>query len=62
MTMVGIHFEELKLKQLEIEVKALTALAAHGTPLQNSEACQKLREIAYPDLLAEEIEQETLHV
>lgn len=59
-TMVGTHYEQIKQKQKEIEVRALVALAAYGTPLQNSEACQKLREIAYPEILADKINQETL--
>ena len=59
--MVGIlTHETVKQKQQEIEVMALTALAAHGTPLQNSEACQKLREIAYPEILQDKINQEKL--
>ena len=58
--MVGIHYEELKMRQQEVEVRALAALAAYGTPLQNSEACQKLREIAYPEILADKINQEKL--
>jgi hypothetical protein len=61
MTMVGIHFEELKLKQLEIEVKALAALLEHGNHYYSKQAERKLFEIAMPDLLAEELEQETLH-
>ena len=55
-----IQFEENRIRQQEVEVRALTALAAYGTPLQNSEACQKLREIAYPEILADKINQETL--
>ena len=55
-----VEVEQNRLRQKEIEVRALVALAAYGTPLQNSEACQKLREIAYPEMLAEKINQETL--
>ena len=55
-----VDFETNRLRQQEIEVRALVALAAYGSPLQNSEACQKLREIAYPEMLIEKINQETL--
>jgi hypothetical protein len=58
--MVGIHYEELKIRQQEIEVKALVALCEFGSPLQKSEALQKLREIAYPEILADVINQEKL--
>jgi len=59
-TMVGIHFEELKLKQLEIEVRALAALIEHGNHYYSKQAERRLFEIAMPDLLAEQIEQEKL--
>ena len=55
-TMVGIHFEELKLKQLEIEVKALAALLEHYStepfrmrePLARQKVIARLKEIAFP--------------
>ena len=59
-TMVGIHFEELKLKQQEIEVKALAALCEYGNHVQKFEALKHLEAIAYPDKVAEQIEQEKL--
>ena len=54
--MVGIHFEELKLKQLEIEVKALAALLEHYStepfrmrePLARQKVIARLKEIAFP--------------
>ena len=49
-TMVGIHFEELKLKQQEIEVKALAALIAHGNHYYSKQAERRLFEIALPDI------------
>lgn len=59
-TMVGIHYEQIKQKQLEIEVRALTALAAYGNSAQKYNACKQLEEIAYPKKLADEINQQTL--
>ena len=58
--MVGMHYEELKQKQQEIEVKALAALIAHGNHYYSKQAERRLFEIAMPDLLAEQIEQEKL--
>ena len=55
-TMVCIHFEELKLKQQEIEVKALAALLEHYStepfrmrePLARQKVIARLKEIAFP--------------
>ena len=58
--MVGIHYEQLKISQQKIEVTALVALCEFGSPLQKSEALQKLREIAYPEILADTINQDVL--
>jgi len=59
-TMVGIHYEELKLRQQEIEVKALVALLKYGNEYVKSDATKALRRIAFPDKLADELEQVTL--
>ena len=60
--MVGIHFEELKLKQQEIEVRALTALVHQDAiAIYRIEAARKLYQIAFPDKLADELNQETLY-
>lgn len=60
--MVGIlNYEEQRLRQQEIEVKALVALLAHGrTSPVRWRAEKRLEEIAYPDKLTEQINQETL--
>ena len=60
--MVGIlNYEEQRLRQQEIEVKALIALLQHGrvSPVRHR-AEKRLEEIAYPDKLTERINQETL--
>jgi hypothetical protein len=59
--MVGMHYEELKQKQQEIEVKALAALLEHGNFYYSNQAQLRLAQIAMPDLVADELEQETLH-
>ena len=54
--MVGIHYEELKLRQQEIEVKALVALLEHYStepfrmrePLARQKVLARLKEIAFP--------------
>ena len=58
--MVGMHYEELKQKQQEIEVKALTALLEHGNFYYSNQAQLRLAQIAMPDLVADELEQDTL--
>tara|TARA_Y100001937_G_scaffold96445_1_gene131127 strand:+ start:36 stop:218 length:183 start_codon:yes stop_codon:yes gene_type:complete len=59
--MVGIlTHETIKQKELEIEVKALTALLEHGNHYYSKQAERRLFEIAMPDLLAEQLEQERL--
>jgi hypothetical protein len=59
--MVGILTNEtIKQKQLEIEVKALAALLQHGNFYYSNQAQLRLAQIAMPDLVAEELEQETL--
>ena len=53
-------FEENRLRQQEIQVKALIALIEHGNPFVKAEATKKLWDIACPESVAEEINQETL--
>jgi hypothetical protein len=56
-----VQVEELKLRRQEIEVKALVALMAHGTVgAVRWRAERKLKQIAYPEDLADKINQETL--
>ena len=59
--MVGIlNHEEIRLRQQEIEVKALAALLEHGNFYYSNQAQLRLAQIAMPDLVADELEQETL--
>ena len=59
--MVGIlTHEKIKQGQQEIEVKALVALCKHGNHVQKFEALKHLEAIAYPNKVAEEINQEKL--
>jgi len=53
--MVGIHYEELKISQKNIEVTALIALCEYGNHVQKFEALKHLEAIAYPDKVAEKI-------
>jgi hypothetical protein len=55
-----IEFEKNRLRQKEIEVKALIALIEHGNPFVKAEATKALWNYAFPESLAEEINQETL--
>ena len=55
-------FERNKIRQQEIEVKALVALAKYGVQVQKFEALKHLEYIAYPNELANKINQETLEV
>lgn len=60
-TMVGIlNYEEIKLREKEIEVKALAALLEHGNFYYSNQAQLRLAQIGMPDIVAEELEQETL--
>ena len=52
-------FEEKRLRQQEIEVKALVALFRYSKIYRN-EAEQRLRYIAFPDQLAKRLEQEKI--
>jgi hypothetical protein len=59
--MVGIlNYEEIKLREKEIEVRALVALLEHGNFYYSNQAQRRLFEIAMPDLVADELEQNTL--
>jgi hypothetical protein len=53
-------FERNKLRQQEIEVRALVALSAYGSKPQKWNALKHLEYIAYPEELAEKINQEKL--
>jgi hypothetical protein len=57
-TTMGIHtYNEIKLREREIEVKALVALANYGVnDRQKWKALAALEKIAYPNELAESIE------
>ena len=55
-------FEDNRLRQKEIEVKALIALMEHGNPFVKAEATKALWDYGFPDKLAEDINQETLEV
>jgi hypothetical protein len=54
-----VHFEELKIRQQEIEVKALIALFRFSK-IYSNKAEQKLRYIAFPDELVEKLEQQKI--
>ena len=59
--MVGMQYEQIKQKQQEIEVRALTALLEQNVIMHlRIQAAQRLAQIAMPDLVADELEQETL--
>ena len=61
MTMGIVQVEQNRLRQQEIEVKALIALTNQDVFRDfKHQAIAKLREIAFPELLAEKINQETL--
>ena len=48
-------FERNKIRQQEIEVKALVALAKYGVEVQQFEALKHLEYFAYPEKLAKKI-------
>ena len=59
--MVGIlNYEEQRLRQQEIEVKALIAIARFGNGIQKFEALSELENHAYPKALAEKIDQQKI--
>ena len=52
---VVIEYERNRLRQQQIEVNALVALCEFGNHVQKFEALKHLEAIAYPNKLAEEI-------
>ena len=57
MSQFEIH-KQNEIRKQEIEVTALVALASFGVPQQKFRALNKLEEIAYPEQLANKINQE----
>jgi len=57
MSQFEIH-KQNEIKKQEIEVRALVALASFGVSPQKFRALNKLEEIAYPEDLANKINQE----
>lgn len=55
-----VQVEQNRLRQQEIEVKALVALATYGSTPQKFNALKHLEYIAYPEELAKDINQESL--
>ena len=55
-----VEYERNRLRQQEIEVKALIALAKYGVQVQKFEALKHLEHFAYPEALAEKIQQQQL--
>ena len=53
--MTIVQVEQNRLRQIEIEVRALAALAKSGSTPQKYMACKRLEEIAYPEKLVEKI-------
>jgi len=59
--MVGMQYEEIKLRQQNIEVKALIALMRFGRSLDRKiEAETRLCRIAFPETVAEEINKDSV--
>ena len=50
-----VDFENNRIRQKKIEVKALVALAKYGNKIQKFEALKHLQFFAYPEALAEKI-------
>ena len=53
-------FEENRLRQQEIEVQSLVALAKYGVQQQKYRALSRLENFAYPEELASDINQEKI--
>tara|TARA_B100000424_G_scaffold252488_1_gene228842 strand:+ start:958 stop:1176 length:219 start_codon:yes stop_codon:yes gene_type:complete len=53
--MVGIHYEELKIRQQEVEVRALAALLNCGDKNVREDAMLKLCNFAFPEMLTDKI-------
>jgi len=59
--MVGIHYEELKIRQQEVEVRALTALVQQeAIMIYRIDAAKRLYQIAFPDKVANKINEQPL--
>ena len=56
-----VQVEELRLRQQEIEVRALVALLDHSKGQGKIDVVTKLVEIAFPDKLASKINQEKIY-
>jgi hypothetical protein len=55
-----LQFETIRLRQKEIEVRALVALSKSKNHVVAFKATQKLKTFAYPEEIAEELEQEKI--
>tara|TARA_Y100000401_G_scaffold61849_1_gene49126 strand:+ start:516 stop:692 length:177 start_codon:yes stop_codon:yes gene_type:complete len=55
-----VEVEQNRLKQLQLELKALDLIATHGNMYNKSDVIERLYEIAFPEKLADKINQETL--
>ena len=55
-----VQIEQNRLRQQEIEVRALVALLEHSNGQGKRDVVTKLVQIAFPEKLAETINQETL--
>jgi hypothetical protein len=55
MTMGIVQVEQNRLRQQEIEVKALVALVEYGHEHHKNKALAKLHRIAHPEILAAQI-------
>ena len=53
-----IEYEQNRLRQQEIEVKALIALFRHGTGRISYKAMERLEQIAYPQEVSKKINRE----
>ena len=56
--MVGIHYEELKIRQQEVEVRALAALLNCDDRNVREDAMLKLCNFAFPEMLVELLEED----
>ena len=54
-----IQFEENRIRQQKNEVSALLALCEYGNHVQKFEALKHLEAIAYPDKVAEQINEQS---
>jgi len=54
---MGINnYEQTRLRQIKIEVKALVALVKYGHEHHKNKALAKLHDIAHPEILAERLD------